>query len=107
MKQIILIFLIAFLFSCKKEVEYKYVVTGTSGDYDVTYSNSNEGTEQMSNVGSGWSYKWTSSDLDRFLYISAQNNKSSGSVTVTIYSDGTSIKTASSSGAYVIATASR
>ena len=42
----------------------------------------------------------------RFLYVSAQNQNNSGSVTTKIYVDGKQKKESTSSGAYVIATSS-
>ncbi len=101
---------IAMLFtSCSKDSElylgksdYSYSVSGSSGSYSVTIEGAPKGTSQYSNVGSNWSYKWTQSGK-RFLYVSAQNNKNSGSVTVSIIKNGKIIATQTSSGAYVIA----
>ena len=72
---------------------------------DVTLNNSSGGTEQFDNVPvpHTYSYKTFSDD---FLYISAQNQGDSGSVTVSIYLKGDLYKTSTSVGAYVIATAS-
>jgi hypothetical protein len=85
------------------EIEYR--VTGTASRVDVTYTNRDGGTSQESSRTVPWSHEFECGH-DNFLYISAQNNGSSGSVTVTIYKNGTAIKTSTSSGAYVIATAS-
>jgi predicted small lipoprotein YifL len=82
--------------------DYSYTVTGSSGSYNVTIEGAPKGTAQYSNVGSGWKYTWTQSGT-RFLYVSAQNNKNSGSVTVSILKNGKIIATQTSSGAYVIA----
>lgn len=111
MKKLLLLLLIAISFSsCKKEPEntvYRYEVSGSANDYSITYANSGGNTEQKSSVTSGWYYYWTDTDFDRFLYISAQNNTGTGTVTVKILQDGKVIKEATSTGAYVIATASR
>jgi len=85
--------------------DYSYTVNGTSGSYSVTIEGAPSGTAQYSNVGNGWSYKWKQSGA-RFLYVSAQNNKGSGSVTVSIIKNGRVISTQTSSGAYVIASVS-
>jgi hypothetical protein len=82
-----------------------YKITGTAEEVDVTLSNATGGTEQYSNVSLPKKYTYTSFD-DSFTYISAQNQGASGTVTVSIYVNGTLFKTSSSSGAYVIATAS-
>lgn len=83
----------------------KYEITGTSTSVNVTLNNATGGTEQFSDVTVPHTYTYddyTSS----FLYISAQNNGETGSVTVKIYLDGVVTKTSTSSGAYTIATAS-
>lgn len=84
-------------------VEYK--ITGTASWVDVTLTNATGGTEQYSGVLVPHTYTFRNY-TDWFLYISAQNQGDSGSVTVTIYLNGEVVNTATSSGAYVIATAS-
>lgn len=92
------------LSGCAKDdfVKVRYQVS--CGSCDMTYENNQGGTEQHSMSGS-WHL-----DMDmnhgQFMYISAQNNNASGSVTVSILCDGSVFKTSNSSGAYVIATAS-
>jgi len=85
------------------EVEYK--ITGTASKVFVTLSNATGGTEQFDNVSVPHTYTFETFD-DWFLYVSAQNLGEWGSVTVTIYLNGAVVKTSTSSGAYVIATAS-
>jgi len=88
---------------CSIECEYK--VTGSANTVDVTYSNESEGTSQESNVSIPWTYSFEGEE-GQFVYISAQNQGETGSVTVTIYRNGKKIETSTSNGAYVIATAS-
>jgi hypothetical protein len=91
---------------CSKEsfqTDYKYEVSGTSGDYSITCEGAPSGTVQFDNVGSGWTYEWTQSGT-RWLYISAQNNRNSGTVTVKIIRKGKVLAQQTSSGAYVITT---
>jgi len=85
------------------EVEYK--ITGTASRVSVTLNNATGGTEQYDNVSVPHTYSFDTFS-DWFLYISAQNQGEYGSVTVTIYLNGEVVKTSTSSGAYVIATAS-
>ncbi len=85
------------------EVEYK--ITGTASQVDVTLNNATGGTEQYDNVSVPHTYRFDTFS-DWFLYISAQNQGEYGSVTVTIYLNGGVVNTATSEGAYVIATAS-
>jgi hypothetical protein len=91
---------------CSKESmesNYEYEVSGSAGNYSITCEGAPSGTAQYSNVGSGWTYKWTQTG-ERWLYMSAQNNTSSGTVTVKIIREGKVLAQQTSSGAYVIAT---
>jgi len=88
---------------CSIECEYK--VTGSANTVDITYSNESEGTSQESNVSTPWTYSFEGEE-GQFVYISAQNQGESGSVTVSIYRNGKKIESSTSNGAYVIATAS-
>jgi hypothetical protein len=83
-------------------VEVVYKVNCAS--CDLTYENASGGTEQRSMSGS-WTTEFPA-EPGQFLYISAQNNNASGNVLVYILCDGSTFKQSSSSGAYVIATAS-
>jgi hypothetical protein len=86
---------------CKYDVQYLL----SCSSCDITYENSSGGVSQQGNVGSSWSYSFTGNTGD-FVYISAQNQNDYGSITVTIKRGNTVYKTSTSSGAYVIATAS-
>jgi hypothetical protein len=103
----IIIALIALTGCTKEQIQatYKYEVSGTAGNYSITCEGAPSGTVQYSNVGSGWAYTWKQSGT-RWLYMSAQNNTGSGTVTVKIIRDGKVLAQQSSSGAYVIATVS-
>ena len=52
-----------------------------------TLQNTDNNTQQWTSVGSGWYYSWEQTGV-RWLYISAQNNNSSGDVTVKIIKNG-------------------
>jgi hypothetical protein len=82
-----------------------YKIEGTANTVDVTLNNPTGGTEQYSNVAVPVQYSYDSFS-DNFVYISAQNNGETGTVTVSIYVNNNLFKTSTSSGAYVIATAS-
>jgi hypothetical protein len=119
-----LVFIAAlFVFSCDDEsisralgepvshtYTIKYEITGTASSVSITMENSGGNTEQFSSVSLPWSTAFTVTLNDKydwfFVYVSAQNNGSSGAVTATIYKDNHVLETATSSGAYVIATAS-
>ena len=85
--------------------DVKYEVTGTTTTVDITMENEDGGVSQYSDVSVPWSYEFRRIE-DSFVYISAQNQQASGSVIVKIYTDGSVFKSSTSSGAYVIATAS-
>jgi hypothetical protein len=107
MKNICAYLLIAFVLftflSCEKEISYSYEVTGTSGNYSVTIQNTDNNTQQWSTVGNGWKYNWTQTGT-RWLYLSAQNNNSTGNVTVKIYRGSKVVAENTSYGGYSIAT---
>ena len=56
---------ILFFNGCEKDTnkqvtwEYKYEVTGSSGDYSVTIRNTDNNTQQWASVSNGWWYKWS------------------------------------------------
>jgi len=82
-----------------------YSVTGeNTSTSSITYSTSEGGTAQEE-VTLPYSKIQKFSDSS-FLYISAQNGQASGAITVSILVDGKVSKTTTSTGAFVIATAS-
>jgi hypothetical protein len=87
----------------------KYEITGTASSVDITMENAGGNTEQLDDVPLPWSQSFTIT-LEQhehfFAYVSAQNQGTTGTVTAKIYKDGSEFKTATSSGAYVIASAS-
>lgn len=91
------------LFEYNYTVQYK--IFGTAHSVNVTLNNPSGGTEQYSNISLPKTYSYKHFE-DNFLYISAQNNGESGSITVQIYYQDKLFKSSSASGAYVIATAS-
>jgi hypothetical protein len=87
-----------------KPAVVQYQITGTAKSVDVTLNNVSGGTEQYSGVSVPHTFTYNNF-TDYFLYISAQNNGQTGTVIVTIIVNGQVLKTSSSSGAYVIASA--
>lgn len=105
---LLIIFSINIFYGCEKDsvgIAYQYEVTGSSGSYSVTLQNADDNTQQWSNVGNNWWYRWNQKGK-RWLYISAQNNNSYGDVTVRIYKAGKIVSENTSFGAYTIATVS-
>ena len=88
-------------------VEYR--VNGSACAVDVTISNEEEGTSQFGPAALPWTYAFViplGEESGFFVYVSAQNQCSSGSVTAEIFVDGEEFRSSTSSGAFVIATAS-
>lgn len=83
-----------------------YKIGGTACNVSLTYQNEGGQTEQIAVAPRTWSKSFVVQSGD-YLYISAQNNCDTGSVTCEIDLNGepTSAKS-KSSGAYVIATCS-
>jgi hypothetical protein len=93
-------------------VEVIYEVTGTASGIDITIQNPSGNTEQHNDLSvplgtkdgrKGLHMTFRSGD---FAYLSAQNTGESGSVTCRIVADGVVIESATSRGAYVIASCS-
>jgi len=85
--------------------EVTYEISGTAESASITLSNPTGGTEQNDMVYLPRTYDYYSFPND-YLYISAQNNGETGSVKVSIYVKGNLFKTSTSTGSYVIASAS-
>lgn len=85
--------------------DIKYEVTGTAASVSLTYENASGGTSQTSGTALPWVYTFSAKSGD-FLYVSAQNDGATGSVTAAVYENDSVVQTSTSSGAYVIATAS-
>lgn len=90
-----------------------YKVEGTATSTDITFSNPDGGTSQASDKAVPLGNRTTGTEgitgtfkSGSFLYISAQNGDSSGSITCIIEVDGVVMKTTTSSGGYTIATCS-
>lgn len=111
---IILIVFVGLISSCTKEDDLgsssssgtvKYEVTCSPSGFDITYENSSGNTEQKDISSGSWSTTFTGYSGD-FVYISAQAGNENATITTKIYYKGKVIENATSSGDYVIATAS-
>lgn len=88
-----------------EELRLQYWVNSDCGEVSTTYATAGGGTAQR-DFGNGVVYESDDFSSGDFLYISAQNQCDSGDVTVRIYKRGNIYRETSSSGAYIIATAS-
>lgn len=82
-----------------------YEVTGSAGAIDVTYENANGDSSQEGGMAVPWRRTFTMTE-GSFVYISAQNQGESGSVTCTVLVDGVEAESNTSSGGYTICSAS-
>ena len=109
MKRFCSILAVMFLLSCSDQQityhEVHYDVSGTAASADITYATTDGGTAQVAAATLPWSTGF-GAQPGTFLYLSAQNTGSTGDITVQIIVNGAPWKSSTSSGAYVIATAS-
>ncbi len=104
MRIVVLTILGMTLLSCEKNEIKKVSYSVSCKNCTATYANESGGTEQQIFKGGGGHY--FNGKEGQFVYLSAQNNDTSGTIKVFITIDGEAFKSASSTGAYVIATAS-
>jgi hypothetical protein len=84
----------------------QYEVTGATTTVDVTYENENQDVAQVAGAPVPWTYSFVGATGD-FLYVSAQKDGSeTGDVTCSIFLNGVLLESNTSTGAYVICTAS-
>ncbi|PHS51626.1 MAG: hypothetical protein COB01_09650 [Lutibacter sp.] len=103
-----IIFIGSILTSCEKEElsgTVRYEVTSSPNGFDITYQNSSGNTEQATITSDSWSISFEGNQGD-FVYISAQADNENANISAKIYYQGEIIEQATSSGSYVIATAS-
>lgn len=81
-----------------------YRIKGSASRVSLTYNNAQGGTEQKE-ARVPWEISFNARS-GAFLYVSAQNNGSMGTVTCEILVDGLVVRTSTSEGAYKIATCS-
>ncbi len=86
-------------------IAVRYEVTGSADTANITYENNSGGISQVTNVPLPWSTAF-SGDPEDYVYLSAQNQGETGSITVTIFKDGEVFKRATSEGSFVIASVS-
>jgi hypothetical protein len=87
--------------SCTGRVEYR--VVGSARHIDITMENRQNNTEQRDDVPVPFRTSGGTMDCGDFIYISVQNQGSSGTVTCEMFVDGVKVGSATSSGECVIA----
>ena len=89
----------------ESDIFITYEVGGTTDKASLTYENKDGNTEQKT-VSLPWRLSFEAKP-GAFLYVSAQNERESGSVTCKILENNLVKETATSEGAFVIAKCSR
>lgn len=88
------------------EHRVKYVLTGDSDDYNITYKCSQDcEVVQEPHVKKGWKYSFTGQSGDYFFFA-AQSNKPQSSVKVKVYKDGRVFNEVEKQGDFPLVTAS-
>lgn len=83
-----------------------YHVTGSGPASLITYASSDGATSQRSDQTLPWQSFMSGAQKDQFAYVSAQKGTGAGCITAEIKVDGKTVETATSCGAFAIATAS-
>ena len=91
--------------SAAKAYDVTYHIGGTARSADLTYSNAGGDTEQQNDKAVPWLTSFTGHG-GQFLYVSAQNQGETGTITCEIILNGAVVKSAQSNGAYAIASCS-
>lgn len=91
------------LYTYGADLEYR--ISGSAATADLTYQNSMGTTSQRQNTALPASLSFPVFN-GGYVYISAQNGASTGTITVSIYRRGQLFSTNTASGSYAIATAS-
>ena len=86
-------------------IDVRYEVVGSAESVNITFENGSGGISQVANVSLPWSHSF-SANPDEYVYLYAQNQGETGSITLTIYKDGDVFKRATSEGAFVVASVS-
>ncbi len=86
-------------------IEIRYEVSGSAQLANVTYENGSGGTSQMTNIALPWSHTF-SVEPNEYVYLYAQSQCETGSITVTIFKDGDVFRRATSEGSFVAASVS-
>jgi hypothetical protein len=104
MKKLLFLLFVSLMVACSNpfdtSVEVRYEVTGSAEFVNITFGNGAGGTSQVTHVTLPWSHSF-SADPDDYVYLFVKNLCETGTITLTIYSDGDVFKRATSEGSFV------
>lgn len=86
------------------EGKVTYILSGSPGDFNITYTGSNSDTVQEPHATRSWKKTFTVKDGE-FVYFSAQSNTQKSRIRVKILVNGKVFKEAVAEGDFAIATA--
>lgn len=86
------------------EANVTYLLSGSPGDFNITYTGSDAVTLQEPHVSKAWRKTFTVKEGE-FVYLSAQSNTPKSKIRVRILLNGKVFKAAEAEGDYAIATA--
>ena len=81
-----------------------YILSGSPGDFNITYTGINMGTFQEPHATKSWRKSFTVKDGE-FVYFSAQSNMQQSKIKVKILRNGKVFRETQAEGDYAIATA--
>jgi hypothetical protein len=82
----------------------KFILTGSAGDYNITYKSSEDNTYQVPHVRKRWRHDFTARQGE-YVYFSAQANEPGAQVRVKIVYNGRVFKESTASGDFALALA--
>ena len=80
----------------------KFILTGSAGDYNITYKGCEDHTNQLSHARKSWRYSFTAKEGE-YVYFSAQANKPGSKVHVKILYNGRVFKESEAAGDFALA----
>jgi hypothetical protein len=86
------------------EGKVTYMLSGSPGDFNITYTGNNADTFQEPHATKSWKKTFEAKDGE-FVYFSAQSNTNHSKIKVKILVDGKVFKESEAEGDYAIATA--
>jgi hypothetical protein len=84
------------------EGKVKFILSGSAGDYNITYKSSSDHADQVPHARKSWRHNFTAHKGD-YVYFSAQANEPGAEVRVKIIYNGRVFKESTASGDFALA----
>jgi len=92
------------MFHPLQEGKVRFILSGTAGDYNITYKCNDDHAYQVPHAHKGWKYSFSAREGD-YVYLSAQANEPGARVQVKIIYKGRVFKESTVSGDFALALA--